>query len=117
MLIFGQYAYMLGMVALAFSRTLPLTILIVLVMNWGAVSQLQMMNVLIQTQVPNGLRGRVFSTYLWALQGIAPVGSLLIGGMAQAWGVPVTALASGILCILAVSLIHLKNPAILKSEA
>ena len=117
MLIFGQYAYMLGMVALAFSRTLPLTILIVLVMNWGAVSQLQMMNVLIQTQVPNGLRGRVFSTYLWALQGIAPVGSLLIGGMAQAWGVPVTALACGILCILAVSLIHLKNPAILKSEA
>jgi hypothetical protein len=115
LLIVGQYAYLLGMIALSFSTTLPLTILIVLIMNWGAVAQLQMMNVMIQVQVPNGLRGRVFSTYLWALQGIAPVGSLLIGGMAQAWGVPITALFCGIICTLAISTIHWLNSAIRSS--
>jgi len=117
LLILGQYAYMLGMIALSFSKTLPLTVLIVLVMNWGAVAQLQMMNVLIQVEVPNGLRGRVFSTYLWALQGIAPAGSLLIGAMAQAWGVSITALFCGLVCTLAISTIHVLNSAIRSSEA
>ena len=32
------------------------------------------------------LSGRVFSVYLWALQGVAPFGSLLIGWLAQNWG-------------------------------
>ena len=39
--------------------------------------QLVTMNMLIQLMVPNELRGRVFSIYLWALQGVAPFGSLL----------------------------------------
>ena len=37
----------------------------------GTVIQLVMMNTMIQVSVPNQLRGRVFSIYFWALQGVA----------------------------------------------
>jgi hypothetical protein len=75
------------------------------------------MNVLIQIQVPNGLRGRVFSTYLWAIQGVAPFGSLLIGWWAQSWGVPNTLLVCGIIILVILSGMHFTNPDIRKSQA
>jgi len=74
------------------------------------VTQLAMMNTLIQLEVPDALRGRVFSTYLWALQGVAPFGSLLIGWVAQTWNVPLAALICGGMCLLAAILIHSLNP-------
>jgi hypothetical protein len=75
-----------------------------------------MMNTLIQIQVPNGLRGRVFGTYLWALQGVAPFGSLLIGWMVQSWGLPVTMLISGGILLFSFLLIHIKNPHVRLSQ-
>jgi hypothetical protein len=95
----GQYTFMLAVIGLSFVRT--------------AVPAY----VLIQVQVPNGLRGRVFSTYLWAIQGVAPFGSLLIGWWAQTWGVPRTLLACGILVLAILTIMHISTPDIRKSEA
>jgi len=117
LLTFGQYAFITGMIVLAFPRSLIPILLLIAIMGWGAVTQLTTMNTLIQLQAPNGLRGRVFSTYLWALQGASTFGSLLIGGMVQAWGLPVTALVTGGICALAVSSIHLRFPSLRLTEA
>ncbi|MGQ9816292.1 MAG: MFS transporter, partial [Candidatus Roseilinea sp.] len=57
-------------------------------------------------------RGRVISTYLWALQGVAPFGSLFIGALAQQFGAPAAVLCGGGVCLLAVIAIHLKTPII-----
>ncbi len=65
-----------------------------------------MMNTLIQTQVPDRLRGRVFSVYFWSLQGVAPFGSIVIGGIAQRWDVPAAALFAGTICLLGILLIR-----------
>jgi MFS-type transporter involved in bile tolerance (Atg22 family) len=73
------------------------------------------MNILIQLQVPNGLRGRVFAVYLWAIQGVAPFGSLLVGGLAQTWGVPLAALVSGIIMLVTIGGLHLLNPGVRKA--
>jgi hypothetical protein len=85
-----------------------------LVLGWGMVTQLNLMNVLIQVKVPNELRGRVFSSYLWALQGVAPFGSLFIGWMAQNWGISTTALVCGVICLVAAGAVHISNPALRK---
>jgi drug/metabolite transporter superfamily protein YnfA len=66
-----------------------------------------MMNTLVQTEVPDNLRGRVFSVYFWALQGVAPFGSIVIGWMAQAWKVPVAAIITGTICLIGIILIRL----------
>jgi hypothetical protein len=68
------------------------------------------MNTLIQLQVPDILRGRVFSIYLWALQGITPFGSLLIGWMTQELGLSTTALICGLISLLIIGGIQVFRP-------
>ena len=116
-LTFGQYTFIFAIILLSFMRTaVPAYVLLILI-GWGTVTQLAIMNVLIQVQVPNGLRGRVFSTYLWAIQGVAPFGSLLIGWWAQTWGVPRTLLACGIIVLAVLSGMHYFTPDIRQSQA
>lgn len=110
LLTLGQFGFILALIAISFVRSLPLALPIILVLGWGTVTQLATMNTLIQLEVPDHLRGRVFSTYLWALQGIAPFGSLAIGWMAQTWDVPTTALIVGLLCLVVIGVTHLRNP-------
>jgi len=114
---FGQYTFVLALIVLSFVKaSIPAYILLALI-GWGTVTQLALMNVLIQMQVPNGLRGRVFSTYLWAIQGVAPFGSLLVGWWAQTWGVPRTLLACGVIVLVILSILHISTPDIRKSQA
>jgi hypothetical protein len=75
------------------------------------------MNTLIQLQVPDSLRGRVFSIYLWALLGITPFGSLLIGWMTQELGLSVTALICGFVSLIVIGGIQLLYPLARKGHA
>lgn len=88
-----------------------------MLIGWGTVTQLVSMNTLIQVAVPNGLRGRVFSVYLWALQGVAPFGSLLIGWLAQNWGVPVAAVIGGFISLVTIGGLHLMSPSVRRAQA
>jgi MFS family permease len=115
-LILGQVAFIAGMIGIGFIDSLWLAVLLVALMGWGAVTQLATMNTLIQLQVPNGLRGRVFSIYLWALQGIAPFGSLLVGWMTQELGLPATVVICGVICLVIVGGIQLTRPDIRSSD-
>ncbi len=115
-LVVGQAAFIFGMIAIPYSHSLGPALIVIALMGWGAVTQLATMNTLIQLQVPDQLRGRVFSIYLWALQGIAPFGSLLIGWMTQVLSLSSTALICGLICLVGVSGIHLFQPDIRKSE-
>jgi len=69
----GQFVFAVGLVLLAFAHNLPAAIVLIAVNGWATVAQLMMMNTLIQIDVPDMLRGRVFSVYLWAQQGVAPL--------------------------------------------
>ncbi len=116
-LILGEAAFVGGMIGIGFVQHVWQAILLIGCIGWGGVTQLATMNTLIQTQVPNELRGRVFSTYLWALQGVAPFGSLLIGGLTQRWNLPVTALVCGAVCLLGIGGIQLLYPSVRQSSA
>jgi MFS family permease len=110
LLTIGQFVFALALIFLSPIRSLPLALGLITVIGWAFVSQLAIMNTLIQVEVPDSLRGRVFGTYLWALQGVAPFGSLFIGWLAQSQGVPRAALICGGLCLLATVAIHAKYP-------
>ena len=84
----GQIAFIIPLIALGYTTSFGISLFLLMVIGWGTVTQLVSINTLIQIKVPDELRGRVFSIYLWALQGVAPFGSLLIGWLAQNWGVP-----------------------------
>jgi MFS family permease len=55
-------------------------------------------NTLIQSMVPDRLRGRVMSLYSMMFMGMAPIGSLLAGAAADRAGAPMTVAAGGALC-------------------
>jgi len=109
-LILGEAAFILGMIAIPFSRSLSSTMIVIALMGWGSVTQLATMNTLIQLQVPDNLRGRVFSIYLWALQGITPFGSLLIGWMTQEFTLSTTAQLCGLFSLVVIGGIQLFRP-------
>ncbi|MGQ9903239.1 MAG: MFS transporter [Anaerolineae bacterium] len=113
----GQFAFSAALVLIAFSRSLPAALPLMIIIGWGSVTQLATTNTLVQLLVPNELRGRVISTYLWALQGVAPFGSLFIGALAQQFGAPAAVLCGGGVCLLAAIAIHLKMPIIRQTVA
>jgi MFS family permease len=117
LLILGQTAFIFSLIALGLTRNTTLSLALMVFLGWGTVTQLATMNTLIQLQVPNELRGRVFSTYLWALQGIAPFGSILIGLIAQQWGISVAALTCGLISLVIIGGIHFVNPFLRQMQA
>ena len=117
MVALGQVAFIVPLIALGYVVSLQISLLLLVLMGWGTVTQLVSMNTLIQVSVPNGLRGRVFSVYLWALQGVAPFGSLLIGWLAQNWGVPLAALTGGLISLVSIGALHLISPGVRRAQA
>ncbi len=117
MVTLGQIVFILPLIALGYVPNLNVSFVLLILIGWGTVTQLVAMNTLIQLVVPNGLRGRVFSVYLWALQGVAPFGSLLIGWLAQNWGVPVAALLGGFVSLVTICGLHLISPGVHRAQA
>jgi MFS family permease len=117
MVTLGQIAFSIPLIALGYVASLNISLVLLALMGWGTVTQLVSMNTLIQTNVPNRLRGRVFSVYLWALQGVAPFGSLLIGWLAQNWGVPLAALTGGLVTLVSIGALHLISPGVRRAQA
>ena len=112
LLISGQAIFIAGLIAIAANHNIVGELLIFVLIGWGSVTTLATMNTMIQLEVPDSLRGRVFSTYLWGLQGIAPFGSLVVGWMTEVWGMLLTALVCGLVCLVVIGGIHLAFPEI-----
>ncbi len=106
LLLIGQIAFIFPTIALGLAHNVNLATVLLIVIGWGTVTLLVTMNTLIQVAVPDDLRGRVFSIYFWALQGVAPFGSFFIGWLAQIWNVPITIVIGGIICLVGVILIQ-----------
>jgi MFS family permease len=113
----GQAFFIFALIPIGLTRNPTMAFYLLVLLGYGSVTQLVMMNTIIQLQVPNGLRGRVFAMYLWSLQGVAPFGSLLIGGMAQTWGVPAAALMGGLIMLFVFGGLHMRNPGVRKTTA
>lgn len=80
----------------------PLLSALLLAMVGGAmVSSVATINSLIQTLVPDSIRGRVLSMHTMSYFGFTPLGSLLVGVLAEHWGTPTAlALSSGFALLL-----------------
>ena len=70
------------------SRSTPLSMAALLIAGYAFITQLAVTNTLLQLLVPDGLRGRVMSSYTWALGGFWPLGALLIGAIGDRLGAP-----------------------------
>lgn len=99
LLFFSRITLGPGIIGLALSRQPLLSLTLMALIGFSFIVQLVITNTLIQTIVPDDLRGRVLSTYTWALGGFYPLGSLMIGALGDQIGAPNAALISGVGCL------------------
>jgi MFS family permease len=101
-----------GLLALAASSWLWLSMLILVVVGFSMVSVLAGTNTMLQTLAPDELRGRVVSLYTTVSLGFTIFGSLLAGAGAGYAGAPLTVAAGGVLTLIAAGFFWRELPAI-----
>jgi MFS family permease len=84
----------------AFSHTFWLSVVLLLPVGYTMMLQMACSNTLIQVMVPDALRGRVMAVYSMMFMGMAPIGALLGGALAEHMGAPRTVAIGGIACLL-----------------
>jgi MFS family permease len=90
-----------GLIGFSLSRSLWLSVPLLLLTGLGFMVQMAASNTLLQTLVDDDKRGRVMSFYTMAFMGTTPFGSLLAGTLADRIGAPHTLLLGGAGCIAA----------------
>jgi MFS family permease len=89
-----------GLVLFGLSHVAWLSMLLMLAVGFGMMQGLTASNTIIQTLVPENMRGRVMSYYTAAFVGMAPFGSLLAGSLAHWIGAPRTVMMTGSCCMV-----------------
>jgi MFS family permease len=89
----------LGLIAFGLSRYLSLSLFLMLIVGFGMMQGMAASNTVIQTLVPEDMRGRVMSYYTMAFVGMAPFGSLLAGALAHRFGAPRAVMITGAFCV------------------
>jgi MFS family permease len=89
-----------SLVLLSRSHSFWLSLAAMLLIGFTMVTQLDASNTLVQSIVPDELRGRVMAIWVMMLSGLAPFGSLLVGFLTQHFSARRTLAAGGVACIM-----------------
>jgi MFS family permease len=106
----GSLSMGLGLLMLAWPRSLPLAIPCLLAVGAGGVLVMASSNTLLQSMLEENKRGRVMSLFTMSFAGMIPVGSLVWGALANRIGVAATMTLSGTVCLAASIWFHLYLP-------
>jgi MFS family permease len=77
-----------------------LSVFLIMPAGFAMILQMASTNTLIQTMVPDALRGRVMAVYSMMFMGMAPFGALLSGAIAQHVGAPLTVALGGVVSLV-----------------
>lgn len=88
-----------SLIAFSFSRMLWLSAALLVPAGFCMMVEMAASNTLIQSMVPDRLRGRVMAVYSMMFMGMAPLGALLAGAIAAPIGAPKTVAIGGLVCI------------------
>jgi MFS family permease len=100
------------LIAFAFSRSFWIAAAALIPVGFAMMTQMGASNTLVQTMTPDHLRGRVMSVYSMMFMGMAPVGALLAGVVAERFGAPFTVAVGGVIAIAGSIAFGLHLPAI-----
>jgi MFS family permease len=103
-------------IGFAFSRNFVLSCVLLVLLGIGMMVQMSSSNTLIQSMVPDALRGRVMAVYTMMFVGFGPIGALIAGSMAERYGAPMTVVAGAVLTILGAIAFAIRLP-VLRGEA
>lgn len=103
-------AFGVALLLFSLSRSLWLSAVLLVPVGFCMMIQMASSNTLIQSMVPDRLRGRVMSVYAMTFMGMAPMGALLAGSLAHTLGAPLTVGIGGVVAVLGAVVFGLKLP-------
>lgn len=83
-----------------------LSYIMLFLIGWGAVNQIATANTLLQLKVPDGLRGRVMSSFTLVFLGMASLGNFVVGSLAHYAGTQTALMICAVICIISVATIQ-----------
>ena len=109
---FANAGFGVSLILFSASRNFWLSAVLLVPAGYCMMTQMASSNTLIQAMVPDRLRGRVMAVYSMGFMGMAPIGALLAGVIADRIGAPWTVAIGGIVCIGGAAAFGYKLPAI-----
>ncbi|MEO8277259.1 MAG: MFS transporter [Thermoanaerobaculia bacterium] len=89
-----------ALIAFSFSHVFWLSAILLVPVGFFMMSEMASSNTLIQSMIPDEMRGRVMSVYAMMFMGMAPLGALLAGSLAARIGAPATVASGGAICLV-----------------
>jgi MFS family permease len=107
---FSALGFGASLIAFSSSRIFWLSAVLLIPAGFCLMIEMGSSNTLIQSMVPDRLRGRVMSVYSMMFMGMAPIGSLLAGASAERFGAPDTVVVAGVVCMAAAAVFWTRLP-------
>ncbi|MGA2413794.1 MAG: MFS transporter [Candidatus Sulfotelmatobacter sp.] len=101
-----------SLMVFALSHKFWISVGLLLPVGYFVMLQMSSSNTLIQVMVPDALRGRVMAVYSMMFMGMAPIGALFGGALAEHLGAPVTVAIGGVACLVGACWFGLQLPKI-----
>jgi len=112
----GAMLFFTGVLVLALSRNFYLSLGALMVLGGAMITANATVNSLIQTLVPDAMRGRMLSWHTMSYLGLHPIGALLIGQFAERWGTENVLAVSAAIPMLLLTVLLLTVPALRRLE-
>jgi MFS family permease len=93
-------AFSVALIGFGLSHTFWISLLLMVPIGFFMMIQFGASNTLIQSMSPDILRGRVMSVYSMMFMGMAPIGALIAGAVAEHTSAPVAVVAGGVICLV-----------------
>ncbi|HXM32997.1 MAG TPA: MFS transporter [Chthoniobacterales bacterium] len=97
----GVWIFSVSLALFAFNKNLYLGVVLLALVGFGVVLYFSTSNTVLQTIVPDEMRGRVMGIWTLIFGGMIPLGSLEAGVMADLLGTPATMAIGALICALA----------------
>ncbi len=89
----------ISLIVFGFSKSVNISLLALVGVGWGIVTQTTTINNLLQKETPDELRGRVMGFYTVMFLGMTPLGSFQAGLLADWLTVPYSVVIGGLVCL------------------
>lgn len=100
LMVIAQVVFAVGVAVFSQSRWLAPSVVALIFVGWALVAFLTTGNTMLQTIVPNEVRGRVMAFWMMVIMGLLPIGSLVAGSVAAQIGSTWTLTGGAVLTLL-----------------
>ncbi len=112
LLTLGTFLFPLLLIVFALVRSLPLALLALVTTGMAVILIMNLANALVQSLVPDALRGRVMAVYSMTFFGSIPIGALWAGWLAELANAPTAMISGAVAGLLVAVLMWLLTPEI-----